>query len=94
MASRKTTSRPAPDLTAGGTTRVALYLRISTDEDHQPFSLGAPGDPPRRLRHKPTGLGTGQVLHRPVLRRLRRTTRSPTSATRRTPRPLRHPARL
>ena len=41
MASRKTTTRPAPDLTAGGTTRVALYLRISTDEDHQPFSLGA-----------------------------------------------------
>ncbi len=26
---------------AGGTTRVALYLRISTDEDHQPFSLSS-----------------------------------------------------
>ncbi|MGH8994418.1 MAG: recombinase family protein, partial [Acidimicrobiales bacterium] len=41
MASRKTTTRPAPDLTTAGTTRVALYLRISTDEEHQPFSLSA-----------------------------------------------------
>jgi hypothetical protein len=29
------------DLTTAGATRVALYLRISTDEDHQPLSLGA-----------------------------------------------------
>jgi hypothetical protein len=51
MASRKTTTRPAPNLTTAGTTGVALYLRISTDEDHQPFSLGAQENPPRRLRH-------------------------------------------
>ncbi len=33
---------PAATLGAvGGVTRVACYLRISTDEEHQPFSLGA-----------------------------------------------------
>ncbi len=31
-------------LEAEATTRVALYLRISTDEDHQPFSLEAQQD--------------------------------------------------
>jgi site-specific DNA recombinase len=30
-----------PDLATKGATRVALYLRISTDEEHQPFSLSA-----------------------------------------------------
>ena len=35
-------SPPAATLGAGGgVTRVACYLRISTDEEHQPFSLGA-----------------------------------------------------
>ena len=36
--------RPAPAATyaaGAGTVRVACYLRISTDEEHQPFSLGA-----------------------------------------------------
>ncbi len=36
--------RPAPATThaaEAGTVRVACYLRISTDEEHQPFSLGA-----------------------------------------------------
>jgi site-specific DNA recombinase len=36
--------RPAPAATLGtgpGPIRVAYYLRISTDEEHQPFSLGA-----------------------------------------------------
>jgi site-specific DNA recombinase len=41
MATRKTPTRLAPDLLGAGGTRVALYLRISTDEDHQPFSLSA-----------------------------------------------------
>lgn len=64
MASRKTTTRPAPDLTSAGTTGVALYLRISTDEDHQPFSLGsrsAPRKPASPPSSPATGLGTGQT---------------------------------
>ena len=33
---------PAATVTAGaGAIRVACYLRISTDEEHQPLSLGA-----------------------------------------------------
>ena len=41
MTSRKTTTRSVPNLATKGATRVALYLRISTDEEHQPFSLSA-----------------------------------------------------
>ncbi len=46
MTTSTTTPRPRPapaaTVTAGaGTIRVACYLRISTDEEHQPFSLGA-----------------------------------------------------
>ena len=39
-----TTKRPKPAVAAthkAGAVRVACYLRISTDEEHQPFSLGA-----------------------------------------------------
>jgi site-specific DNA recombinase len=39
-----TTKRPKPTPAAphaAGAVRVACYLRISTDEEHQPFSLGA-----------------------------------------------------
>ena len=39
MSSAKRTTAPTPK--AEATTRVALYLRISTDEEHQPFSLEA-----------------------------------------------------
>jgi len=41
MTSKTTTTRAPTHLAATGSTRVALYLRISTDEEHQPFSLGA-----------------------------------------------------
>ena len=41
MTSRKTTTRPVANLATKAATRVALYLRISTDEEHQPFSLSA-----------------------------------------------------
>jgi len=41
MTSRKTATRPVANLATKGATRVALYLRISTDEEHQPFSLSA-----------------------------------------------------
>ncbi len=41
-AKRRGAPAPAAALGAGGgVTRVACYLRISTDEEHQPFSLGA-----------------------------------------------------
>ena len=40
-AKRRATPVPVTLGTGGGTTRVACYLRISTDEEHQPFSLGA-----------------------------------------------------
>jgi site-specific DNA recombinase len=40
-AKRRATPTPATLGTGTGTTRVACYLRISTDEEHQPFSLGA-----------------------------------------------------
>ncbi len=44
MTATKRRGAPAPAATlggGGGHTRVACYLRISTDEEHQPFSLGA-----------------------------------------------------
>ena len=43
MTTTKRRAAPAPATlgAGGGTTRVACYLRISTDEEHQPFSLGA-----------------------------------------------------
>ena len=44
MTATKRRGAPAPAATlggGGGRTRVACYLRISTDEEHQPFSLGA-----------------------------------------------------
>ncbi|MGH9076449.1 MAG: recombinase family protein [Acidimicrobiales bacterium] len=44
MTTSKRRAAPSPPATfgaGGGTTRVACYLRISTDEEHQPFSLGA-----------------------------------------------------
>jgi site-specific DNA recombinase len=35
------TTKPAHPATTGGEVRVAVYLRISTDEEHQPYSLEA-----------------------------------------------------
>ena len=35
------TTKPANPATTGGEVRVALYLRISTDEEHRPYSLEA-----------------------------------------------------
>jgi site-specific DNA recombinase len=39
--SQAKTTKPAHPATTDGEVRVAIYLRISTDEEHQPYSLEA-----------------------------------------------------
>ena len=71
-ATRKSPSRrDRPSARSPGPSRVAIYLRRSTDDEHQPFSIDAQQTALDRLRHVPARLDPRRHLQRRRVRRVR-----------------------